>query len=149
MKIEFKCRELLKNSLPLFLLIIVSSFVMLEMSLIVIYAVSCSNSASGTYTAVYVEAYISGTSPDTSSGGGRAWGEWTTPFGGNYCAVSGTMHVRIGCEYYYINYVGPIDRSYSKNFSPAGSHAFAEIYRNYCDGTTTAVLAGLYGTCIR
>ncbi len=112
---------------------------------LVVCATYCDNYASGAYTAVYVEASISGVAPSTSTGWSYARGEYTTIFEDQFCVLGGYMSVELGCQYNYVVYFGAVDRTYSKEFSPAGSYTYAEIIRNYCDGTKTAVAARLSG----
>jgi len=137
--------EISENMIILTLLLII--YVSQSYSLIC--GTYCNNYASGAYTAVYVEASISGVDPGTSAGWCFARGEYTTIFGDQFCAWGGYMSVELGCQYNYVIYFGAIDRTYSEDFSPAGSYTYAEILRNYCDGIETAVAARLSCGCIK
>ncbi len=118
-------------------------------TLLYVHATSCFNSGAGFCTAVYTEAYITGSSPDLSRGWAAAWGEYTTILGDECCVGSGYMAVMLCSQYICRGMYGPIDNQYELSFFPAGSYVMSTILVNYCDGATTGVEATLSGFCIK
>ena len=50
-------------------------------------------------------------------------------------------------EYTYYIVYGPIDRTYERNFYPAGNYVYVSVLENYCDGAKAGVGAYLNGMC--
>lgn len=111
------------------------------------YAVSCTNNAYGPRSQVHVNAQIYGTSPSTSYGSGKAWGEIVYPCIGTYNLMDGDIF----SQYLGYHFAGRIDAVYSYSFPSgyAGSYTASQIVDNFCDGpsVTTAIMARLTGVC--
>lgn len=113
----------------------------------------CSNSASSICDTIIVHAWIYGTEPYSSTGGGSA--EGYEVLGGICCVHYDAASIQIG---YYDPFTGTFygvrrllwfDGSISQSFTgPVGRVVISSTLQNFCDSVEPSVAATLSGTCL-
>ncbi len=110
----------------------------------------CYNSGSSSCDSIVVEAWITGTDPYSSSGGGRADGYVVD--GGICCVITAAARMDFGYrllgEWFVYIRVLDFDGSVSMTFYPAGDATSTSVEINWCDNVRPSVEATLSGLCL-